>query len=337
MTAKDSKITIETIASEAGVSPSTVSRVLNKPNLVKAKTRDAVYKALKKNNYVPPAANREREQNEKNYTIGLAIHNPNLTVVADLIQELENNIDSSGGWYDLLIINMRGEKDLGKFFREHAHYRKKIDALVSFSVSLSHEDARSFQAQNIPIVLLQARCVGAKSISTNNFQGALDAVEYLFSRGYERIGFVGWDFQDSRLLDRLAGYRASLNRHGKAIDETHAAYHELSVQGGYEATKELFEHARLDAVFYACDSMAIGGMNYCRKHGISIPDELGIIGFDGLEISEVMGLTTMKQYINVKADMAVTYLLQRIEGTIPEPQADELCITPRIIVRSTTK
>ncbi len=331
------KVTIEIIADEAGVSPSTVSRVLNKPNLVKAKTRNAVYEALRKHNYVPPAANREQDESGRNYTIGLAIHNPHLSVVADLIREIEDTIDTSGNQYDLLIINMHGEKDLGKFFREHAHYRKKIDALISFSVSLSHEDARAFQDQNIPIALLQARCTGAKSISTNNFQGALDAVEYLFSRGYEQIAFIGWDFEDSRLLDRLAGYKASLNRHSRSADEAFAEYNELSVQGGYQATARLLERVKPDAVFYACDSMAIGGMKYCREQNIAVPDELGIIGFDGLDIAEVMGLTTMKQFINVKADMAIAYLLQRIEGTIPEPQADELCITPRIIVRSTTK
>lgn len=334
---ENSKITIEQVAEEAGVSPSTVSRVLNKPNLVKAKTRDAVYNALKKFNYVPPAVHKERENDNRQYTIGLAIHNPKLEVVSDLIRELEDKLDFYGGHSDLLIINMRGEKDLGKFFREHGYYRSKIDGLIAFSVSLSFEDAQYFQAQNIPVVLLQSRCTGAKSISNNDFQGAVDAVTYLFSRGYERIGFVGWDFKDTRLLDRYAGYREALKRFGKQVEEAHKAYGELSISGGYEATKTLLANAQLDAVFYACDSMAVGGMRYCNEIGISIPDELGVMGFDGLELSDVMGLTTMKQFINVKADMSITYLLQRIEGRITEPQADELCITPRLLVRSTTK
>ena len=75
---KKEKVTINTIAEEAGVSPSTVSRVLNKPNLVQEKTRSAVNAALKKFNYVPQTVHKEREDDVRQYTIGLAIHNPKL-------------------------------------------------------------------------------------------------------------------------------------------------------------------------------------------------------------------------------------------------------------------
>jgi len=334
---KKEKVTINTIAEEAGVSPSTVSRVLNKPNLVQEKTRSAVNAALKKFNYVPQTVHKEREDDVRQYTIGLAIHNPKLEVVSDLIREIETKLDLLGGQSDLLIINMRGEKNLGKFFREHAFYRHKIDALIAFSVSLNLEDAHYIQAQNIPVVMLHSRCIGAKSISTNNFQGAVDAVTYLFSRGYERIGFVGWDVKDNRLLDRYAGYVEALNRQGKKIEENHVAHDELSVNGGYEATKRLLADADLDAIFFACDSMAVGGMKYCNEHSIAIADELGIVGFDGLELAEVMGLTTMNQFIDVKAEMSISYLMQYIKGEILEPQINELFITPRIVVRSTTK
>ncbi len=110
----------------------------------------------------------------------------------------------------------------------------------------------------------------------------------------------------------------------------------LSVGGGYEATKNLLKREKPDAIFYACDSMAYGGYKYFKEKSILVPQDIGIMGFDDYEMSSIMGLTTMKQFIGVKTKMAVNYLLDRLSGRLKNPHAEEICITPKLIIRSST-
>ncbi len=335
----DDRVTIETIARDAGVSQSTVSRVLNQPGLVRASTRDAVYSALKKHNYVPPAGN--RTEGDRSYTFALAVHDVRLPVVYEVIRAIEQELAETS--YDLLVVNMRGSRDVAGFFRRNDQIRRKIDGLLAFSVDLDDGGAAYFRQIGLPVVLMQSRCTAAKSISTNNFLGGHDATGYLFDRGYHKPAFVGWRPDDHRVRARFAGFKSALEQRGITFDPAMAAFATLSTAGGYEATAELLERCRPDAVFYGCDTMAIGGLKRFREQEIAVPDEIGVVGFDNLEVAEVVGLTTMQQFIEVKARMAIDHLLAQFSnssgsGTVPAaPVHDEISITPRIVVRDSTR
>ncbi len=320
------RVTIQTVAEEAGVSPATVSRVLNQPNLVKPATRDAVYAAMKRHNYVPPASGRSPQ--EQLGVIGLVVHDVHLAVTKDLIRDLSDAVTAAG--FNLLVINTGGERDLACFFRDNSRYRRQVDGLIAFSMNVDEEGAEVFRSLDLPLVVMQARSPAAKSISTNNYLGGHDATEYLLSRGYARIAFVGWNKDDVRLRGRLAGYRS-------VVSEELAAFGPLSEEGGYEATAELFRETRPDALFFACDEMALGGLRYLREQGISVPDDVGVVGFDDIEVARVIGLTTMQQFIQRKAEIAIRYIKARLSGELPQPLADELSVTPRIVVRDTTR
>ena len=330
----DERITLDRIAEEAGVSTSTVSRVMNQPSLVNANTRRQVYAALDKHGYVPRGES--REHTEQKFIIGVAIHDFHLSVFADLFRALEEELAPST--YDLLIINMRGERDVARYFREHTEYRRKIDALIAFSVSLDEDGALFFDSINMPVVLMQSRCHYAKSISTNNYLGGHDATAYLVERGYRRIGFVGWQPRDHRLTARYSGYRSALEQSGIDPDLVSPVHTSLSVDGGYEATKRILVDSDLDAVFFACDSMAIGGLRYLRgEAGIAVPESFGVIGFDDIEAASAVGLTTMRQFIERKANMAIQYLLGRLDGRIREIDHEEVSVSPRLVERETTR
>ena len=332
----DERVTIEVVARDAGVSQSTVSRVLNQPSLVRASTRDAVYSALKKHNYIPPSSG-GRGEVDRNYTFAVAVHDVRLPVVYEIIREIEAQLAETT--YDLLVVNMRGTRDVARFFRENNHIRRKIDGLIAFAADLDETGAAYFRQVGLPVVLMQSRCTAAKSISTNNFLGGHDAVVYLFAREYRRPGFVGWRPDDHRVRARFAGYKSALEQHGVEFRPEMAAYAELSSAGGYEATAELFAAYSPDSVFYGCDTMAIGGMKYCREHAIAVPGRLGVVGFDNLEAAEVVGLTTMQQFIDVKARMAIDHLMKELTagGRPGAAVMDEISITPRIVVRDSTR
>jgi LacI family transcriptional regulator len=323
---------IKEVADAAQVSPSTVSRVINNPDLVKTETREAVYAAMEKVGYKPPKG----EGTSRKDIIGLAISNIDLDINRDFVREIQKLIEPTQ--YDLLLFNMRRSRNISRYFRENAAFRKKIDGLIILSATLDDESVDFFRSLALPVVLMQHRCKRERSISTNNYLGALDAVDFLLSRGYQKIAFIGWEPQDDHLLDRYNGYRNALEKAGLfRADEGMTAYGQLSKEGGYDATIALLSRVDPDAIFYAADSMAYGGYQYFREQGIHVPENIGIIGFDDLAMSSVIGLTTMRQFIQGKAEMAVSYLLGRLSGEIPEPLEEEVCVTPRVEIRSSTK
>lgn len=326
------KVTIHDIASLAGVSPSTVSRVMNHPDIVNGKTREAIYNAIEQLEYIPQAS--IKSGSEKKSIIGLAVPDIRLPMLGGIIRDLNSELADTE--YDLLLINMKGERSVSKFFIENTSYRKKIDAIIIFSAIMDETSVDFFRAINVPVVIIQNRCSQEKSISTNNYLGAFDAVKYLISRRYEKIAFIGWEPEDGHLNDRFYGYKNALEKAGIVFDSDMAAYAPLNIDGGFTATKTLLEKVKPDAIFYGCDSMAFGGYKYFAEAGISIPQDIGIIGFDDYEMASVVGLTTMKQFIGVKTRMAVSYLLDRLSGRIKTPNAEEVCITPRLVVRGST-
>lgn len=326
------KVTMDEIAREAGVSASTVSRVMNNPDRVKRETRDRVYETMRRLNYLPHGVRKDPS------TLAniIAVFAPNLLLdsVTELVRAIEQELSKTN--FDLLLVNMRGERDFGRFITAHSHLRKKIDGAVVFSADLSQQAAEFMRAADIPVVLMQERSSFVRSVSNNNFLGGMDATEYLLSCGYRRIAFIGWAPSDGHVIDRLSGYRAALQRGGLPFREEDVAYGTLDSAGGMEATRVLLANSKPDAIFYATDVMAVGGIRWLRSQRIPVPEEMGIMGFDDLTVAEALDLTTMRQFFDSKARMVVQYLVPRVIGEIPEDRIEELQVTPRVVERGTT-
>jgi len=320
---------IKSVAEKAGVSISTVSRVLNHPNIVKSKTKEKVYSTMRDVQYFPSKKNAKQ-----NNIIGLAIPDVNIDFVGKLIRALEKVLEDTK--YNLLLINMKKERQVSNYFRESADLQN-IDAMIILSAAMDDESVDLFRTMNIPVVLVQTRCEREKSICTNNYEGGFNATQFLIDRGYKNISFIGWKPEDDRVADRFFGYKNAIEKAGFLFRPEMTLFDSLSIDGGYQATIRLFKECRPDAIFYACDSMSFGGYKYFKKKGIRIPEDIGIVGYDDLEVASVLGLTTMKQFVNVKARIAVSYLVDRLSGKIKAPLEEELCVSPRLVIRDSTK
>ena len=303
---------INEVARIAGVSASTVSRVLNYPYLVKPVTRESVFSAIAQLDYAPTS-----KKSKRNNIIGLAVSDIRIPLVGKMMLEIEEELKETP--YDLLIFNMNTKKEIHNFFRKRLGYRKKFDGLIVFSADLDRKSLDFFQSLDIPVVLLQNRCQGEKSISTNNYQGAFDAINFLIGRDYKNIAFIGWEPEDDHLIDRFHGYKNAIEKSGLPFHKRCTTFSFLNTKGGYLATRELFNTCRPDAIFYASDSLAFGGYQYFREKGITVPGDIGIVGFDDLEMASVFALTTMDQFVQVKARMAVSYLIDRLSGKLAKP------------------
>lgn len=322
-------VSINEVALKAGVSASTVSRVLNYPDLVKSVTRENVFSVMTELGYTPTS--------KKKYIIGFAVSDIGIPLVGKILLEIEKELKETP--YDLLIFNMNTEKEVYKFFRKRLGNSKKFDALIIFSADLDKRSLDFFHSMDTPVVLLQNRCQGEKSISTNNYQGVFDAVNFLIGREYKNIAFIGWEPEDDHLIDSFHGYKNAIGKGGLPFNENYTAFSFLSTEGGYLATKELFDknNSRPDAIFYASDCLAFGGYKYFREKRITVPGDIGIIGFDNLEMASVFALTTMDQFVSVKARMAVSYLIDRLSGKLTEALDEEIWISPKLVIRGSTK
>lgn len=319
---------LKKIAKDAGVSTSTVSRVINQPLKVKIETRRKVLEVMKKYNYFQSKSN-------KNNIIGLAIPNIKIEFVGKFIMSLEKELSATN--YDLLLINLKGQRFLNEKFIESNFLNKKVDGLMFFSSTIDKKSVEFFRNINVPLVFIQATCYKEKSIITNNYTGSFIATEFLIKQGFKKIGFIGWIPEDKHLEDRFNGYKNALEKYNIKYNKNLVECRLLNIEGGFEATKSLYLKEIPEAIVYACDTLAFGGYKFFNENKIKIPEDCSIIGFDDLEMASVLKLTTMRQFFDSKARIAINYLINRLNGKIKSPLSEEISITPELIIRNSVK
>ncbi len=317
---------IRSMSKEIGVSPSTISRVMNHPELVKESTRTAVFDYIQKHNLKLPKPNKSRTN-----TIGLTFSDPSSLFTSELITALERKIEDTD--YHLMLFNLRSRRDVYEYFMEHPESLRKIDALIISSSTLSAAGSEFFRCIGIPVVLVHSQCPGEQCILTNNFRGGKEAAAYILSRGYRKIAFVGWEPCDEHIGERYDGFTSVA-----PVPEKYYVTSTLSSDGGYEAAEKLMSLPETpDAIFFSCDAMAAGGVRYMMEHNISVGRDIGIMGFDNLPIAELMGITSVTQFIDSEVSMAVDYIISRIESPGKAHSADEISITPKLVLRNSLR
>jgi LacI family transcriptional regulator len=321
--------TIREISQIVGYSPSTISRFMNHPELLQEDTRNELMKRMLASNLPMP-----KTLSKKNYVIGLTISDPSSLFTSAVISAIEKKLFKTQ--YQLLLITLGERKDVYRYFNEHPDILKKIDGLIVSTAVLNEQGSTFFSKMGIPLVLLHTRCKGEFSILTNNYAGAQEGARYLLGKGYKDVAVVTWEPSDEHIQDRLVGFCSAFEAAHHPIPRHWIVSAPLSSEGGYEATQTLMEGAnRPKAIFYGCDAMAAGGCRYLREQGIKVPDDVGVLGFDNVPIAQLMGITTLNQFVESKIDMVVEYLIGRLEeGGSDRRKEDMVSITPQIIERS---
>ncbi len=323
-------MTAKQISEKTGISTTTISRVINHPELVNEDTRNKVMNKLKSVGYNFPKSKRV------NKLIGITISNP-LSNFAQIIAGTFSKLLSREG-YQIVQFNICDRQNLTHFFSKNLGYLKMIDALIITSAEIDQKDRELFEKYNIPIVLLQTKCKGELNIHNNNFTGCQNAAKYMISRGYRDIAFIGWTPSDEHINDRYMGFSSTLQSNNIPMRKEYYVNAELSAEGGYSATlKVMSSDSKPEAIFYGCDEMAAGGLKYLQENGYKVPEDIGIMGFDNLKIANLMNLTTMDQSIEEKCSIATKYLMERLSDLPLSYSRDEVSITPKLIERSSLK
>lgn len=330
-------IRIEEVARLAGVSAITVSRAINMPGKVAEETRKAIWDAIEQTGYIPNqvagslASNRSR-------TIGVIIPTVVNSIFADKVQGMTDALGKEG--YQLLLANsgysLEVEADLVASF-----LAQRPSGLVITGTTHADRTRSLLSRAGIPVV--ETWTVGRKPIDMqvgfSNELAARAMVLYLHGLGYKRIGFVSAPVKDNdRAQGRLRGYRDALREVGLFHSVTWEREAAFSFRNGALALASLIEKdPKMEAIFFANDILAAGALLECQRRGIRVPEDLGIAGFDDVDLAAetVPGLTTVRIPRYEIGARAATMILDRIAGR--EPEQTKVDLGFEIVQRGSTR
>ncbi|SDN19525.1 LacI family DNA-binding transcriptional regulator [Allokutzneria albata] len=304
--------TLETVAAVAGVSKSTVSRVINNLPHVRQDIREAVERAIAQTGYVPNQAARSLVT-RRTGAVALVVQEPDTTVFTDpylsaLIHAIADELDRTD--VQLVVIMARSQREqarLDRFLRA-GH----VDGVLLTST----HGAGMLGGLTVPVVYGGRPLRVAEDtmwVDADNVGGARLAVEHLRERGRERIAMIAGPQDMAVSIDRQSGYRDALDPNSRPV----IAYGDFSVRSGEQAMRQLLAwEPELDAVFVSSDLMALGALEALRANGRRVPEDVAVVGFDDVEQAGLADppLTTVRQPIDEQGRRMVGMLLDAIAG-----------------------
>lgn len=325
----------------------TVSRVINGNGYVSEETREKVLEAVKKMNYRRNGLARNLKR-QKTETVGLVIgdiSNPFSTELANAVRE---SLSARGYNLFICISEHSAKEDISAFESLVDH---NVDGIIVATRSNREGDERLTEIADggVPLVVVgrDFHHDSVDSISADNFSGGFEATQHLVDLGHKRIGFIGASFENRGRLKRLQGYIAALTKHQIPVDErlitgkkgTPSDAPGYSTEAiGYEGMKRLLSLPKPPtAVFARNDFTAVGAMSAAKEAGLSIPQNVAIVGFDDtpLAIHTMPRLTTVRQPMKLQGQLAAEMLLCRITGE-GDTNNKEQVLDCELIIREST-
>jgi LacI family transcriptional regulator len=324
--------TIKDVAKRAGVSMTTVSRVLNEPNMVKERTRLRVEKAMlalafQRNVFATSLATNRSE------TIGLVV--PHLTDVffAPMINEIGKAVSAHESYLIITCANYAPD-EIARSVR--FLQQRRCDALIVFPGAMSDEQVATMLSE-IPHMVAIHRFVpqyASRCVLVDNRLGTRIATRYLIDCGHREIAVITGPSYNAESVERLATFLETMTEAGLSVDPRLIVEGDFLLESGEQAVSALLATGRrFSAVFCFSDRMAVGALSYLRSAGVSVPDDISLMGFDDVDYASLVypRLTTVHQDIDELGRIAAEIALSLAGHEVPPPA--KTILTPRLIVR----
>jgi LacI family transcriptional regulator len=329
------KITIRDVAEHAGTSYQTVSRVINGSDNVAAETRIRIEKAIEALNYRPSVAARALNNNRTNViAVASPFDSDNLFEDPNLLQVL-HGIDREAARYDysVLISTLRSVDDTLSPYRRLLT-RQLADGVIVGGETVDEDGIRLVIERGYPVVIVGYNQLGVPCVHADDETGAYEATRYLLSLGHQRIAVISGRRDLLAVKARQRGFDRALQEAGVSGDPTLLAEGDFTIRSGYRAMTELGPRlGEFTALFAFTDRMAIGAMGWLGEHGVSVPDDLSIVGFDDINTAELQNpsLTTVRIHSQMLGQKAAELLFGLLtEGAI----SDSVIVLPtELIIR----
>lgn len=332
-------LTLEDIARKAGVSRSTVSRVVNDNPNVSAAVRKRVLEVIQSTGFHPNAAARTLAS-QRSLTIGLLLPQTVSFFFTDpyyphLTKGIAHACNQYG--YTLALFLVDTKEDEEKIFPRVSR-KGLLDGVI---VQSGHHGDQKIIGHlvdaNMPLVVAGRpfRSDNVSYVDVDNVAASFTAVEYLIKLGYKRIATITGPISSTVGIDRREGYLKALAAHGLPLNDSLIMEGDFSEAGGYSAMQTLLS-ARPDAVFSASDIMAVGAMRAAQEAKLRIPDDIAFVGFDDLPMASLTNiqLTTMRQSVIQFGIRTVEVLIDLIENGIQPPR--HVIMDTELVVRSSS-
>ena len=312
-------MTIKDIARECGCAVGTVSRVLNNHPDVSDKTREKVLAVVQKHNFILNANARQLKQQDRKMLV-ILVKGTSSILLNSLLERIQKKIEPLPYNASVVVLD---EYDNEAKAANRIYYEQKPVGIIFLggSPDLFKDD---FAKLLVPCVVIsnEAHLIeggNLSSISTDNFKAAQYSANYLIHMGHEKIGVIGGDLGGSGITQRrYDGFLAASKAAGLDFDyEKSYVTSKYSFEGGAYAAKMLLEkNPGITAIFAMSDAMAIGACRQLNDMGYKIPDDISVIGFDGISLGEFYSprLTTIRQLTASLADEGLGILLDCIEN-----------------------
>lgn len=325
---------IQDVAKYAGVSISTVSRVLNGRGRVNADVVTNVQAAIQELHYTPNRAARSL-RTQQSRIIGLLISDIQNPFFTALIRGIEDVAQRNG--YSLILCNSDENAQKERQYIEILCAEHVAGAIIV----PTYENQRSIQIfndQHIPVVAVDRKAQNVDAVIVDNKRGAYDAISHLIANGYQRIGIITGPRKTTTGRERLEGYYQALQEAGIAIDPAIVRSGSFKTDSGRALTSELLDvQPHIDALFVANNLMTLGALETLHARNLQVPYDIGMVGFDEMPWATLgsISLTTVTQPVYEIGSTAAMRLFQRLQN--PDIFTNqEIVLAPALSIRSSS-
>lgn len=326
--------TVREVARRAGVSPMTVSRVVNSSGRVRPETRLAVERVIAAVGYVPNGLARALTS-RKTGVVGLMVPDVGNPFFAPVVRGAESIARRAG--FRVIVCN--SENNLayeGEYIADML--RQRVEGLLIAPVGdESRAHLLRLERHRTPFVLIDRTVSGVECdvVHGDSVGGARRLVEHLISLGHRRIAIIAETLSVSTARDRRRGYAEALTTAGIALEPELLLETTVDLAGGYRAMQTLLGLARRPTAVFATNNLtAVGAIKAIREHGLVVPDDIALVAFDDIEHVAILWpfLTVMPQAPDTFGAIAAQLLMERINGRASE-QRRVVILPSDIIVR----
>jgi LacI family transcriptional regulator len=326
-------VTIEMVAQRAGVSLSTVSRILNGTAAVSALKKQAVDEAIATLGFVPNPVARGLAGG-RTFSVGVITQAIDSPFYGTALRGVEEELSRAG--YSPLFVSGRWSAAEESRCIDLLRARR-VDGIIVITGRLS-DQSLSECARRLPVVVTgrTVKASGLFSLNFDDFEGARLATHHLLTLGHRRIAFITGEPDHADNNERLRGYRATIEAAGLPFDPALVVAGNFTEPSGLIAVERLLENRqKFSAIFAANDQMAFGAMLALYRRRMRVPDDVSVVGFDDLPAAwySIPPLTTVRQPVHELGRLAARSMLDLLGGAAPTAQMP----APQLMIRESTR
>ena len=326
-------VTIQDVAKTAGVSVSTVSRVLNGKLDVASETQGRIRSVIDDLGYTTNLAARSMRSFKKNM-VGLIMPDIAYPFAVEVMKGVNRAIAESE--FDLIVYTTGDVRKSGRASHEQKYVSLLNNSITDGTIIVAPVTGEF--STEAPIVSIDPLMSDPNypSVHATNHQGATEVMNYLMGLGHKRIGFISGRAELESSNRRFMGYRDALEQAGLPVAEELVAAGDYTTETGVKCARELLSlEKRPTAIFASNDQTAMGVFQAAQEMGVRIPEDLSVVGFDNIMDSKYMGLTTVDQFISEMGFVATQMLIKLINGEALDSQTYKM--QTRLVVRNSCR